>query len=610
MIDKVLEKDDLLEKTNWQRKTYPLKLNLTDFQKVRIENLVYEYKKCINKSIQIVLNELFLRMRILCEDEWKEGICPLCQSKRKLNTELTDFEFVKYREMKGKDIYKPVYNKGNKVNICQSCSTSHYSFRKFLLPSPNRDIPIKEWDFTLSGKLSPDTFKIGVGKRPSIYDSCLQKASETIKSDFMIKKKLDDRNKFLRNRIIENTINLNKEKNNKNKDESLIRKLGFFIRNDEKEIIKNEEKKSEDIKYKADSIRLYENSYEILKNEGDFFIKFLDYSRNESMMISFYGDKYQKKLAEQFINSKNAETEIIRKGNDFYLHYIYRQEDKVPIPDETFIAVGIDIGILNLACRSSLTKDDKISNVVFYNGRRMRNKRQRMSDLRRIWGKKTKQKRYGGKGRTKKWFNEKCGCGKEETKNNKLSNELLKYNREHKYVKYTIHYLTTKIVQDIKDTIEKPVIVLENLKDIRTREDRELKIALNTLNGMNKKSKRYIRTYRKLTADFNKWNFDDFQKFIEYKANWLGIPVVYVPSKDTTIKCNKCGYVGEFIYEKKNIDGKNTKILKENENINDLHELKFECKHCGYKCNSDFNASINIGRLFFGNLNRTPTKDL
>lgn len=376
-----------------------------------------------------------------------------------------------------------------------------------------------------------------------------------------------------------------------NKDDSEIRKLSNYVRKDEKEIINNEKKKSEKIEYKADSIRLYENSYEILENEGDFFIRLMDYSRNEKMMVAFYGEDYQKKMAGKFINSKNAETEIVRKGKDYYLHYIYKKEEKVPIPDETFTAVGIDIGILNLVCRSSLTKIGKISDIVFYNGRRMRYKRQRMSDLRKIWGKKTKQERYGGKGRTKKWFNEKCGCDKEEIKKNNLSNELSKYRREHKYVRYTIHYLTTKMVQEIKDTIEKPVIVLENLKDIRSREDRKKKIALKTLEKMDKKTKEYIIAYRRLTADFNRWNFDDFQKFIEYKANWLGIPVVYVSAKDTTIKCNKCGYIG-----------------KNMENIENLHQLKFKCKKCGYQCNSDFNASINIGRLFFQGLKDVTTK--
>jgi len=563
MEHNVVKTEDFLIKTNWQRKTYPLKLNLTDTQTARVENLIYQYKKATNKIIQIITKEYFQNhLRRLAEENIKEGQCPLCQKKKKLKFELIGFDFVKYATTKGKPNYKPVIKNCNKLNICEMCHCSHYSLRKFLLPSSKRDIPIKQWDFTKD---------INLGKSSVIYDSCLQKAVECIKSQVEIKKKIDWKIKFYRERIIDNTVKLNQEddKENKFKDKELIKKLKNYIRYDTKNIDKEKKKVSDGIIYKNDAIRLYDNSYKLIQEDGDFFIKFKDYSKDKWLTFSFYGKKYQKVLAEKFIKSKNAETEIIRKGDDFFLQYIYRKESDVPIPNKNFTAIGIDVNIINLASYTCIKENSINFNTKFYSGRRMRKKRKRFNDMRAIWNKKRKYSESGGKGRSKKWF-----LRKVESQNEK------------NYVKYIIHNITTEIVQDIKENVLKPVIILENLKDIRDRIGNELKISKCSIEKLNKDQQKKIRADKLLNSELNNWNFDDFQKFIEYKANWLGIPVVYVKAKDTSIKCNKCG----------NIDP---------HNYTDYHKVKFKCSKCNYKCNSDFNASVNIARRFYEDLNNT-----
>lgn len=586
MVDKVLKKDDFLKKTNWQRKTYPLKLNLTDIQQLRIEHMIYESKKVTNKTIQIIIKDFLPKYLIrISEEDVKENICPLCQKKKKLRFQLSNFKFVKYTEKN----YKPVFKKGNKELICEMCHCSHYSLRKFLLPSSKRDIPIKEWDITKGSRLNGTT----------LFDSLLQKAVETIKSQEEIKKKIDWKIKFYRQRILDNTVKLNKESNKSKNDKQLIKKLKNYIRYDEKSIEKEKNKKAEDIIYKNDAIRLYENTYDLIKQDKDYLIKLKDYINNKWLTLEFYGKNHQKKLADKFIKSKNAETEIIRKGDDFYLQYIYRKEIEVPVPDKTFTSVGIDVNIINLACCVSMNKDLKPINTNFFSGRRLRAKRKRYSEVRKIWNTKTKQKEKGGKGRSKKWFKKKCDA-----------------QNERRHIKYVIHLITTKIVQDIKDKYKKPVIVLENLKDIRDRIGKELKISEKNLiqflkddlkkqaeelykkrkfkdfrdfieeHISKKKKKSYQKKQRDLKSlnrELNNWNFDDFQKFIEYKSKWLGIPVVYVPAKNTSIKCNKCGHTEE-------------------ENYLNYHEVSFKCKKCDYECNADFNAGVNIARLFYDSL--------
>lgn len=133
------------------------------------------------------------------------------------------------------------------------------------------------------------------------------------------------------------------------------------------------------------------------------------------------------------------------------------------------------------------------------------------------------------------------------------------------------------------------MIVLEDLKDIRERIDREISIQKKGLEKLKGKSRRYVKDFRKLTLELQTWNFADFQTFLEYKANWLGIPVVYVSAKDTSIKCNKCGHI-----DKKN--------YTESEDPKALHKLRFRCVKCGYQCNADFNASVNIGKGFYETL--------
>jgi len=573
MKDNVLKNDrndeeiDFIKKTKWNRKTYPLKLNLTDIQLVRLENLIYQYKKGINRIIEILLKEYFPNYLLrLSEDNIEEGVCPSCQTKKKLRFELSDFEFVRYSELKGKPLYKPILKKGNKVKICEMCSCSHYSLRKFLLPSSKREVPIKEWDFTKD---------INLGSGSSIYDSCLQKAVETIKSQQEIKKKIDYKINFYRKRILENTIKLNnthkkdflnfiESKNLNEKDGlSLLKK---FIKRDEISIEKEKKKKAENIVYKNDSIRLYENSYEFIEEEEDFFIKFKDYSRDKCMTLSFYGKDYQKKLAEKFIKSKKAETEIVRKGDDFYLQYIYRKELNVPTPNKSFNAVGIDVNIINLSSYVAINSRGDILKIKFYSGRNMRFKRRRFKEVRKIWQSKTKYVSKGGKGRAWKWY-----LKKQKSQN------------ERNYVKYIIHNLTTDIVQNIKENFDKPVIVLEELKNIRDRIGKELKITKSSIDKLKKNQQKAIRGDKLLNSELNNWNFDEFQKFLEYKANWLGIPIVKVPAKNTSICCNKCGECDKSNYE-------------------DYHKVKFKCKKCGYECNADFNASLNIARSFYKNL--------
>ena len=46
------------------------------------------------------------------------------------------------------------------------------------------------------------------------------------------------------------------------------------------------------------------------------------------------------------------------------------------------------------------------------------------------------------------------------------------------------------------------------------------------------------------------------------------------------------------------------------ENYKNYHTVKFKCNKCGYECNADFNASVNIARLFYENLHNNQMDEV
>lgn len=555
----VLKKEKKLEKiTEWNRLTYPLKMKPTLIQLCELERMMEEFRKCIHQTCQKIIHELYKNhLLIINKDNIEEGVCPLCNKNKKMDRILKGFDLVVYREFKGKPTRKPVPDHKKEIKVCGSCMLSLPTLRKFFLKSKEKGVPFNEWDMTKFANL---------GNNNKVYDACLQKAKETVKSYMQIKSNIKNKIDFLRKRIEQNDEELNKEMKRTNYDKDKIRRLNKFIRHDKNQIEKEKKKIAEDIEFGGGVIRLYENSYDLIKDQNDYYISLLNFVKGKKMVLDFFGENYQKKLASKFLEGKKSETEITKKGEDYYLHYIYREEGKVPVPDKTFTPIGVDVNVINLACYLSIDKNDKPRDVRFFSGRDMRARRRRMAEVRKKWAQKLKHKSKGGKGKTIKWYKDKC-----------------KKQRERDYIKNIIHNITTTIVREIKEKYDKPVIVMEELKYIRDRITKELKITKKSIEGLSEKQSKGIRADKLLNKDLNNWNFDEFQRMIKYKANYLGIPVVFVSAKDTSIKCNKCGHTEENNYK-------------------DFHKVLFKCENCGYECNADFNASVNIGRNFFTEL--------
>jgi transposase len=69
----------------------------------------------------------------------------------------------------------------------------------------------------------------------------------------------------------------------------------------------------------------------------------------------------------------------------------------------------------------------------------------------------------------------------------------------------------------------------------------------------------------------NSWSFAEVERQIQYKADWNGIPVIYVRPYGTSAKCSMCGH----------------RVLPE-------EDRKLHCPNCGLVVNRDINAARNI----------------
>ncbi len=80
-------------------------------------------------------------------------------------------------------------------------------------------------------------------------------------------------------------------------------------------------------------------------------------------------------------------------------------------------------------------------------------------------------------------------------------------------------------------------------------------------------------------SEYTRWNFEQFQSYLEYKANSTGHFVEYINPRNTSVKCLKCG------------------------TITRCKSHVFTCKHCGFSINRHFQATFNIIEVFLKNQN-------
>jgi len=127
-----------------------------------------------------------------------------------------------------------------------------------------------------------------------------------------------------------------------------------------------------------------------------------------------------------------------------------------------------------------------------------------------------------------------------------------KYGRlEKNRVAWLLHNVSANIV--LQARLKRQAIVMEDLRGIRR---------------LYRKGNGQGPCYR---ARMNDWSFAEVQRQIQYKAEWNGIPVIYVRAFGTSAKCSICGHRA---------------LPEENRQLH--------CPSCGLTIDRDVNAARNI----------------
>jgi len=118
-------------------------------------------------------------------------------------------------------------------------------------------------------------------------------------------------------------------------------------------------------------------------------------------------------------------------------------------------------------------------------------------------------------------------------------------------VMWILHNASKHLVEGAKE--RKLAIVMEDLRSIRR---------------LYRKGNGQGRWYRGL---LNGWMFREFQRQVEYKAGWEGLPVHYVRPFGSSARCSRCGH----------------RLLSEENRMQ-------TCLKCGFHVDRDVNAALNL----------------
>jgi putative transposase len=109
------------------------------------------------------------------------------------------------------------------------------------------------------------------------------------------------------------------------------------------------------------------------------------------------------------------------------------------------------------------------------------------------------------------------------------------FKRQNDKVNSILHKVSSDIVKHAKE--KGCGIILENLKHIRKSINHKV-LGINKFNG---KLQRMSKHSKRLKRRLNSWSFRKLQNFIEYKAEWEDVKVVYVNARNTSKVCAICG---------------------------------------------------------------------
>ena len=217
--------------------------------------------------------------------------------------------------------------------------------------------------------------------------------------------------------------------------------------------------------------------------------------------------------ANYLAQGKIKEAELVRKRHRWYFNLVLDLPDTAPNGGNGFL--GVDIGENNLAATST---------GALFGGGQLRYERDKFLALRR----------------------------RLQSNGSKSAKQLLAKvsGREARHVKHVNHEVSKAIVAEaVKNGCS--TIAMEDLTNIR----------------------KHIKAGRKIRTRLHRWAFRQLQSFVAYKAEAVGIRIVYVDPTYTSQTCAVCGARGN------------------------RSQHRFSCPSCGRLAHADLNAGQNIASL-------------
>jgi len=225
------------------------------------------------------------------------------------------------------------------------------------------------------------------------------------------------------------------------------------------------------------------------------------------------------------LESRQGETDLVTFRGAFFLSATCEVQEPEPIDVEG--ALGVDLGVTNIAVDS----DGEVHSSSEVNSVRQRHRRLRAKLQRK--GTKSARRRL-----------------------RQLSG------KESRFARNVNHVISKQLVTKAKDT--KRAIALEDLEGIRQR----------------------VTVRRRQRATLHSWSFFQLRSFVSYKAQRVGVPVVFVDPRNTSRTCPACGHV----------DKRNRPT-----------QSQFSCVSCGFAGFADHIAASNIARRAVVNLPNVST---
>lgn len=165
---------------------------------------------------------------------------------------------------------------------------------------------------------------------------------------------------------------------------------------------------------------------------------------------------------------------------------------------------------------------------------------------------------------------------KHEKKLAKLQRKLakrVKFSANWQKLKAKIQRLHRTIANIRNDFLHKTTTIISKNHALVVIEDLKVRNMSRSASGMVEAPGRNVRAKAGLNKSILDQGWFEFRRQLEYKLKWLGGKLVVIPPQYTSQTCSHCGCV---------------------DRANRPTQAKFKCTACGFECNADHNAALNI----------------